>query len=653
MSARAQICSCPDLAEINYNPFTTAGGVHYIGALVVSAPIVPGSICSPTSVSFNGSAAADSSCSGDASSVSCANFNFSLFAPGTAITAIVTCTGWQCDTNGNCTRYSATSPPASFVYDSTAPTVTMTQAPTSGALISALNPITLGGEITSISPSTVTFDTSGQNRPSNLFYFSTGTTAHWEITIDTLTLTALGSGTTALTTLGVYARDIVGLVVSYSSNAASTTDPSLATQVNIDALPPVVSYDLAASTPGEHVISTGPLTSVPHISGIVTDDYGLGSMSITIEDRTNNTFWVPSSTAFVSGPATPISIQIDSGRGVLSSKWTYNGISDQNMTPGHSYAIAAVATDFVNNVSTTQLSFSLVNEVVQSTLVSLPLNLLGAVIFSPSNLAVQWGGYDAETIAVSISGTAAALLSLIDPNWMNSIVVQNDDGNLVLSQNTLGNIGVKSQKNSCQTSGQINVYYKNSIIGWASVTIQTPTSSVATKLRANVTQHTLKPDALPPECALPQTAQNALFCRADLWNVFILGETPQFLSKTYFFEQQSLGHPIDSTIRMCPSLPPINQPNFLPVANDSLLDTMGYGVNYSAAAAFRNCGEASTQDIMFASFYNPVPNDFNAAGPEALNNPYAVCTFIRNIQKTERLGFAPLVPIATTRSDSQ
>jgi hypothetical protein len=258
MSARAQTypCLC-QLPQDSSNYYASAGGVYYTNELIISEPNRDSGIassCSPIGVSFNGSPVSASACDG----LMCystyddvfGNGSPPQFPNGTIVTAKGVCTGCEIIGSGpDCTPLSAQTQPIEFVFDNSPPTVTFTQGPKNSQIISLLQPITLGGTITSVSPSTVTLF------HSSTFSFVPGAGGLWQIVVDTMTLAALplnadGSG---LTTLGLYAEDILGYAVSYveadlPDNDSPDVDPTLARQVYVDFLPPGVTFDLGTST---------------------------------------------------------------------------------------------------------------------------------------------------------------------------------------------------------------------------------------------------------------------------------------------------------------------------------------------------------------------------------------------------------------------
>jgi hypothetical protein len=440
---------------------------------------------------------------------------------------------------------------------------------------------------------------------------------------------------------GGYIARVSSAAFSISDIDGNTTDYFF--PIYIDDRPPGLSVNLP--------MQNGSVAPFSKLAGTVTDFSPVNSLTLQITDAESDpTYWWDG-TKFTTNPVT-----LDAEYTAGSSAWSYAGFSSDD-TAGVTSVLALTGTDSFGNVDTSTTTISVQPAKVQTTLASVALNARG-VNFSPSNLTIQWGGYDAETINVSFDGVFAAFLQSVDPNWANFVVVQNDDGNLALSQNTPGAIGVKSQRNSCATSGTINVYYRQSLVASTVVAIQTPTSTLATNLRRNLTQHqgNLK-DSLPKECAFPEDNPASRLCRADLWDVFVVGGPPQFLSKLYVREDQSEGHSIEPGTPPCAGSNDVNF-DFVQLGNiTSVTDTQGYDPLYSLVKAldglFQNCGEASTQGFTFASRYTPLTDNFFGAGVDSGTDtrPYATCQFFPVIQKTKFIGPAPALAIETNRSD--
>jgi hypothetical protein len=415
-STRAQTCFCQigSVAAATGKSAHSVNGVFY----TTSRPEIDmaqnpdpnaNSLCWPAFVSFNGQP--NQEC-GDPV---CGMGNLPDLAPGQAA-ATVSCLGCTPIDAGGCAANSTqlgASVSISFVVDSVPPKVSLAHAPDNGTIIGILRPVVITGSLTSYSPSTVTIDSVGNQYYGPIYDLVPGLSAlvaapsggSWQISVDTMTLVSLANtpaltDNTGLTTLGVVAGDIMGNMVTYTSNQqyGANVDPTLARTVYIDTIPPNVSFALAP-TPGfpnqanyaPVVTNAGAVTAITGISGTAADNLGLGSLSITIQDATSQLYWVERSSAFVSASPVAIPVTINSGAGNKLSPWNYAGISDDYMPAGHSYAVNAIANDYAGNTSTTSLTFSLdAEKLTDAANGNVPTQSPGAVKFTDPTFTIQY-----------------------------------------------------------------------------------------------------------------------------------------------------------------------------------------------------------------------------------------------------------------------
>lgn len=275
-------------------------------------------------------------------------------------TVVIQCSGGQvtCDPPGsgqNCTTESQSVTIPITVADNGI-SMTIDSAPVNGSTI-PVQAVTFSGTITSLVPGASAYfaNAAASFLTGNI---TTTTANNWTVTLDTTSLLAAAS-TSGVVSLGFYAIDPLSNIVTFSTgyqqfeNAYTTLDPKLVRNFVVDSKAPNVTFDLGDST---------TVTTLTAISGTVTDNIQLGSLTLYIQDLTDpaSSYWSDSLViGFQSGAAHPISIPINSGKGAVSSAWSYAGISDTFMASGHSYLVTAIAADSVNNISTTTLTVSI------------------------------------------------------------------------------------------------------------------------------------------------------------------------------------------------------------------------------------------------------------------------------------------------------
>jgi hypothetical protein len=374
-------------------------------------------------------------------------------------TADIHCTGgWSIIDNSGVQNYDYIIP---FISDDNGLSITITTAPPNGAIL-GLQAITISGTASDLAP-LATINGGGVAGSTSAMT--------WSVTLDPGALLALVSiqASSGPVTVGIEATDILGNVVTYSNTkyygtSYVTVDPTLAGNFIIDYVPPVVTFDLGTST---------TVTTFSAISGLVTDNFQLGTLSISIQDTTggSSSYWNAVSSSFQSGNLIQIPITINSGPGVTSSRWRYAGFNDGKITPGHTYLVSAYAADSVNNVSTTTLTMytsELVDAVAEPPIRSQHTQ---NVTFSPAAFVAQYSPTSISVCAKVADGSILDFSQLTVKSALGAITANISS----LSGCDFG-IQISANLSQCVLSDIVQVFYQGQLVGELPGHILIPTS---------------------------------------------------------------------------------------------------------------------------------------------------------------------------------
>jgi len=565
--------------------------------------------------------------------------------PDGTITETLTCSG--CEGDGCVAQLYAGVDSFSIISQTTPPALAFTAFPSSGSAIGA-SPFTISGTLQSTIPNTgVWFGNSSDGIDSDVSIstYVGPLGGSWSIQFSTDDILLFGyydapnsgyvslSGSSADILRNTDTGDPV-YAPPFPVSPGLKYDPSLATYFYIDGTPPDITltspaggFSSSMGVGDSNVSISSTIASLPALSGVVQDDYQLGSLYMVIQDTTAGTYWVAASSSFASSiPSAPIQIPINTSPRVdpstyAASAWTYNGLSDRMLAPNHSYIITLVATDNFNNVSTTTLTLSF-EPVIATTLIETGLDFFTNGLFNFDALTLQWGD----------TGQDQALTVHVPAALRSSLSLYSLDGAIKLDHNAFQSSDdtfiANAAPGSCQLSGKVGIFSggpAGTLLASDTIPILAPNSDTATKLNANVKDY----------ADFPQGIEIEVY---DKW-LMIFANPGSAAAGITGKEVQSDEQPLIQNgvlMKMCPVDTEIKQQDYAPIAG-GFTDEMAFLwlVNQTNNQQHRGCGTSSTQGETFRSFL---------AG-----SIYAECTFISGITKTKQLDYN--LNIKTCRSD--
>ena len=515
----------------------------------------------------------------------------------------------------------------------------LTTGPANSSIVGIQGPLVFGGTLSSISPSTVTYDGRSSTGAVLIAVVRDGSPGNisgsWEIDLDSNTIFSLAVST-GLTTIGFDAEDLLQntVVPSPREGYAISVNPSLARQVYIDTAPPVVTFDQGSSSTSVSTI----VTTLSVISGVITDNFQLGSLTISIQDLTDpaSSYWMESGGGgFKSSVPIDISIHIETGNGAISSTWRYTGIGDTFRTPGHAYSVLATAVDSVNNTSKTTLSLSLPSSAQDSSQAQASIvDLSGLLVFDqlayPVQYGVQSGTSAVQTICAHANPTADPQLL---PTGIDQIELADTTG--AIPQNLISPIPlafdcpageyewrVQSDPGQCiDNVDQLIAYFSGSIIGATQAnvllpigTLDEPTGEQAVKRNWSGNTFANGVPVQDPNCHVKSGDVTSPLSNCIAQNYSVVFSGPQGMnlySQTFKETIKESQYPGFLNCTPDNKVTVINTPGAAQIAtpNNTVFDTNGWGFHaaWSVDLAYSLIDSMTNKDITDLMVINKMP----------------------------------------------